>query len=139
MASPIPPIPPIRALWRKQCPEEARERTAEAMAQAPRAALTQVAGLLMHINNGNSAHCPGPAGGTALAAETQLEKFVERGLGGTPLSRDEFIRVLVHVGQLEQDVRRRLSTPGCEETVRENQKILDQSVRLLRFMPPETD
>lgn len=132
------PIFPIRALWQRQRPEEAREQTAEAMTRAPHAALTQVGDLLVHINNDGHAYGLGYASGSALEAGVQLEKIVKRGLAGAALSREEFASLLVHVGQLEQDARRQLRTATTEGAVRELQKTLDQTVRLRRFLPPET-
>ncbi|MFI8717135.1 hypothetical protein ACIGHF_04515 [Stenotrophomonas sp. NPDC077464] len=153
MASPIPPIPPISALWRKLRPQEERARTAEAIAKAPDAAKAQVRDLLIQINNVGHPHGMGHASEPAVDAGARLQELLDRDLplsleycrsapGDTrqpPVTGPGVDGLIEDLWVIEKDLRRQLGATTDDSRRRELQETLTRVVRLQRFRGPATE
>jgi len=136
MASPIPPIPPIRALWPRLTRDEALALTTRAMAQAPDAVTSQMRTLLVQIRNVGQA---GDDTRSMLPASDRLQQFVNAVESQARPSPQCFANQLVNVGHLAEDLRARLGRTDSE-SVREKLRVaLDTTVRIQRFSGRGTD
>ena len=141
------PISPISLLLQTLHAQAASERSADAMAEMPDEAIAQMRDLLMQIRNVSHPFGGDPASGPAWEASRHLQHLVDQGAQGLPLSRECFARALIHVGHVQQDVRRQLGETVVRRdpvarllpakttamSQEELQRLLAQTSRLLGF------
>lgn len=126
-------INPFSALWQK-LRTDTHPQAAEAMAKNPQEAVEKLGDLLLLINNKGHQHGVGYTSGPALDAGTELQRVVdERRTDATPLTPAFFKTQLMHVGQLEPDLRRQLGAAQTDAARQVLQEALSLTVRLQRF------
>lgn len=127
------PINPFSALWQKRRTDN-HPQAAKAMAEKPTVAVKKLGELLLLINNEGHAHGLGYASRPALDAGTKLQRVVDRTTTDpTALTPEFFEEQLIHVGQVEADLRRQLGRPQTEEARRLLGEGLALAVHLQRF------
>jgi len=95
-------------------PQPDLKDTAKAMACKPIEAVSLCVEMLQQIRNGQEDGL-GCGGGNAVEAIRNLRSFVDAAGTGRP-SRERFAELLVHVTQLEADLRRQLEKAHAEPT-----------------------
>jgi ribosomal protein L13E len=126
-------INPFSALWQK-VRTDTHPQAAKAMAESPDEAVKKLGDLVLLITNKGHEHGVGYTSRPALDAGTELQRVVdERRTNVTPLTPEFFETQLMHVGQLEPDLRRQLGAAQTDAARQVLQEALALTVRLQRF------
>lgn len=115
-------------------PQADLEKAAEAMASEPDKAVSRVAAMLQQISNGQPDGV-GCAGSNAVEAFANLRTFVSAASGGEHArpSSEDFAKVLIHVTQVEADLRYQLNIAQTEETRQALQQAMAATESLKHF------
>lgn len=115
-------------------PQADLKKAAEAMASEPNRAVSRVVAMLQQISNGQPDGV-GRGGRNGIEALDSLRRFVDaasRGEHARPSSED-FAKVLVHVTQVEADLRCQLNIAQTEETRQALQQAMAATESLKHF------